>query len=356
MLQAVTLFLSLATGALQVAPEQPLTIRGELKEVPAQGTSGPSLLCEGTANLPNGVNLVAHLYYGKPVEGRELFRDSAIVKGGKFSQEFPVFSKKNFPGPYVARLVYDQVLQDLSAPNYPRTVVEFTLQIGGPADIDREGQAVRDQVIGEIRALQAIGDEVRAKLDEMKDKPEADRQAVYNAWHERSLEIRKHVDARKHPEYFILKLDLLADTGMEDLTTILMSSARCFVLNQRDNMVEGLTRLRQSCEYWIGEVGRARVQDFGKLVETLEECRTIARTLAEKPDGPIAPARRRFLELIAGVDRSVPPDFHETVLSITDRGTSFFNAVADKSSDVKTIHAELDRLLNRLAGSLRMIK
>lgn len=357
MLQAVTLFLSLsAAPALAQAPGDPqdrLALAGELKDVPAQGATGPTLLCEGTTNLPNGVSLVANLYYGKPVEGRELFRGNATIKGGRFSHSFPVFSTRNFPGPYVARLVYDPVLQGLEAPNYPRTTVDLSLKIGGPQDIDREGQSVRNQLVAEIRALLAIADEMKAKVVEMKGKPQADREAAFTGWHEKSLEISARMDPRKHPEFFILNLDLVAHTAMEDLSATLISAARCFVRDQPDVMAEGLTRLRQSCEYWIGEVGRAKVQDVAKLAESVEECRSIARKLLESPDDPVLPARRRFLELIGTLDKSAPVVYHDIILTITDRAASFFTAAADKSPDAKALHAELDSLLNRFAGTLR---
>lgn len=360
MLAVVTLLLlaraaSPAAAASQ-AGQEPLSIKGELKDVPPQGTSGPLVSCEGTTNLPNGVSLLAQLYYGKPVPGKELFSTSTTVKAGRIVQDFPVFSRRNFPGKYIARLTYDPVLQGLEAPDYPRTTVELVLQIGGPQDVDREGKAVRDDMIGEIRGLIAIADEIKAKLDEMQGKPQADREIPYKAWYERTSDVRKRLDPRKHPEYYILRLDLMADTAIEDLTGILMSSARCFVLGQRENMVEGLTRLRQGCEYWIGEIGNARILDVGKLADSVEECRSIAKKLIANAAEPVLPARRRFLELVAELDKSAPPDFHDLLLAVTDRATAFFTAVSDKAPEAPKLQEELDRLLARLAETLRSLK
>ena len=347
MLQVVTLVLALASS------QDSLTIKGDLKDVPAQGKERPILLCEGTTNLPNGVNLIAHLYYGKVHEGKELFKDSAIVKDGRFRQIFPVFARTNFPGTYIARLAYDSVLQGLNAPDYPRTAVDFVLKIGGPEDMDREGKVVRDQLIGEIRGILAITDKIKAKLDQWRDKTQDEREGPSKDWHERMLDIRKRADPRSHPEYYILRLDLMTDAMMENLSGILVSCARCFVLNQRENALEGLTRIRQTCEYWIGEVGSPGLQDFGKMADCAEECRTIARRLLENPDEPVLPVRRRFLELTALLDKSVPVDFHEVVLEIADRATAFFTAVSDKTPESKQIHAALDARLARLAASLR---
>ncbi|HLY73823.1 MAG TPA: hypothetical protein VKU80_06855 [Planctomycetota bacterium] len=347
MLQVVTLFLALA------APQDALVIKAELKEVPAQGKDGPSFLCEGTVNLPNGANLSAHLYYGTIIVGRELFKDSAIVKGGKFTQEFPIFDQRNFPGTYTVRLSYDPELQGLGVPDHPRTKVDVVLQVGGAADIDRESIAVRNQLTGEIRGLLAIADQVKGKLEEMKDKPQAEREALFKTWYEQILEMRKRIDPRKHPEYYILHLDLVADSSTEDLSGILTSSARCFVLNQRENTLEGLTRLRQSCEYWIGEISTPRLEDIGKMIANIEECRAIARKLVDSPGEPVLPARRRFLEITALLDRSVPAEFHDLILGITTRAAAFFNAVSDKSPDTKQQQAELDGSLQRFAGTLR---
>jgi len=350
MLQVVTLLLTLA------AAQDPLVLKGELKEVPPQGKDGPSFLCEGITNLPNGADLVTHLYYGRVDPGRELFKDTVIVKGGKFSQDFPIFAKRNFPGTYTVRIIYDPVLQGLGAADFPRTKVDILLQVGGVTDFDRESKAVRDELIGEIRGLVTLADQIKLKLEEMKEKPKEEREIPFKAWSEQTLELRKRLDPRKHPEYYILRLDLLANSGFEDLVGILMASARCFVLNQRENTLEGLTRLRQQCEYLIGEIGTPRLTDPSKMAASVEECRAIARKLLESPDAPVLPARRRFLELTAILDKSIPADFHDVVLGITSRAAAFFNAVSDKSPDVKKLHADLDGLLERFAGTLSGLK
>ena len=360
MLQVVTLLLVLAAAPsfakASEGEQESLVLKGELKEVPSQGKDSPSFLFEGTTNLPNGANVVTLLYYGRVETGRELFKDSGIVKGGKFSQEFPIFAKRNFPGTYTVRLIYDPVLQNLGAADLPRTKVDVSLQVGGATDIERESKAVRDELIGEIRGLEAMADQIKLKLEEMKEKSKDEREAPYKAWYEQTLELRKRLDPRKHPEHYILRLDLLANSGFEELVGILMASARCFVLSQRENTLEGLTRLRQQCEYLIGEIGTPRLTDPSKMAASVEECRAIARKLLNSPDAPVLPARRKFLELIAILDKSIPADFHEVTLGITSRATAFFNAVSDKSPDTKKLHADLDGLLERFAGSLSGLK
>src|SRR6185295_19611795 len=56
---AVSLFCAASTPQA-AAPEAPV-IKAELKDVPAQGKGKPSLLCEGTSNLPDGAYLNAYI-------------------------------------------------------------------------------------------------------------------------------------------------------------------------------------------------------------------------------------------------------------------------------------------------------
>jgi hypothetical protein len=349
MLHVVTLLLALAA-------QDPLTIKGSLKEIPAEGKAAPALLCEGTANLPNGAVLVAYLYYDKVSEGGELFRDFATVRAGAFTQEYPVFAKKNFPGKYLARFIYDPELQNLAASDFPRTVVDLTLQIGGPDDVARESKAFREQLAGEIRSIMAVGQEVKLKLEELKDKPASAWEPLIAAWRDETTRIRIRVDPRKTREYVILRLGSIADDGLEDLEKILLSAARCAAAGKHALCLEGLTRLNQTAEKWIGDISSPRLTDMTQIIALIEEGRALLLKVAESPDQPVLPTRRKFLEMIGLLDRSVPDTFHEVVLGINDRASTFFAAAADKSTDLKTAHQDLDGLLRRFAETLRNFK
>ncbi|HZE99175.1 MAG TPA: hypothetical protein VE981_19380 [Planctomycetota bacterium] len=350
MLQAVTLLL-----VLQAAPDS-LTIKADLKDVPAEGKNPPVILCEGTANLPHGSILAAYLYYGEIIEGKEIFRDFSTLKAGKFTQDFPVYTRRNFPGAYIARFIYDPALQGLGAADFPRTTVDFKLQIGGPQELAAETKAVRDQLVGEIRSYIDLADQVKAKLEELKGKPAVDWEAPLKAWRDKSVEIQKRADPHRVPEYMILKLDLIADTGFENLEGILLSAARCAAGGKREIALEGLTRLRQTGEAWIGDIGAPRITEFEQMARHVDGMRTLVRKLADDPEEPVLPVRRKFLELTGVLDRSVPGDFHDAVLEIGSRGAAFFIAAADKTAEAPRIHKELDELLDRLARTLRTLK
>src|SRR3989442_13268566 len=92
-----------ACAAPQGTAAETAVIKGELKDVPAQGKTGPLILCEGATNLPDGALINVYLYYDHVREGREIGKDTTPVKGGKFSHDLQPFLKKNLAGKYIAR-------------------------------------------------------------------------------------------------------------------------------------------------------------------------------------------------------------------------------------------------------------
>ena len=345
-------FLLLSALASQTVP----TLAGELKELPSKGKDGPLITCEGTVNLPNGALLRAYLYYGRIYTGKELFTDFATVNNGKFTQDFPVFPRKILPGKYIARFSFEPDLQTQAIAGFAFTKIDLTLQVGTAEDFEREAKLVREQLVGEIRGLTAIADQITAKLQELKGKPPAAWNELMEDWRTRTLEIQKRSDPRRVPEYSILNLDLIADSGMENLCGILLSAARFAAQGQGDVAVEGLTRLRQTAEYSASEIASPRLSDPGQIVLLIDQARALLREALGHPDAPVLPARRKFVEMNSLLDKSLPEDFHPLILEIGTRGVAFFNALADKEAGAKELQAELDRSLEKLATPLRRIK
>jgi hypothetical protein len=92
------------------------------------------------------------------------------------------------------------------------------------------------------------------------------------------------------------------------------------------------------------------------MAALVEEGRALLLKVTENPDKPLLPSRRKFLEMTELLDKSVPENFHEVILGISDRASTFFAAAADKSPDLKTAHQDLDGLLRRFAETLRNFK
>jgi hypothetical protein len=327
-------------------------LKAELKEVPAEGKTPPLILCEGSAGLPNGVTLNTYLYYGRS-DGKTIFKDTATVSDGKFVQDFPVFPKRILPGKYIARIVFNPALQNQAIPGAKETTLDITLQIGTTEDFEREAKLIRGQLSGEIQALVALGEEVKAKIEELKGKPAGAWADSLKEWTRKAVVVQGRAHPTKVPEYGILSLDLIADSGLENLSGILNSAARYAAAGKAGDALEGLTRLRQTGEYWIGEINSPKLTDPRDYLKVIESARKLIQETLSNPDAPALPARRKFVEMNALLQKSLPEEFQPAVLEIGTRSVAFFNAVSDKDAQMKDLHGELDKLLDRLAAPFR---
>jgi hypothetical protein len=346
---------SLACSTAQGAAKAP-EIKGELRDVPPQGNATPSLVCEGTTTLPDGVLLNAYLYYDRVNEGRELAKDTTTVKGGKFTQDFAPFprSKKNLAGKYIARFRFSPDFQSQAVPGFADTKVDIALQHGTPPDVERETRAIRDQLVGEIRAFTGMADEVKAKTVELKGKPAEAWAGAIKEWHQKSVDIQAR--AMKVPEYRMLNLDSVADAGLENLTGILISAAKYASIGKTDDALEGITRLRQTADYWVDEIASPKLTEPGQIFALIDSARQILKDVLSRPDDSVLPARRKFVQMNALLQKSLPEEVQATVLEIGTRSASFFNAVSDKQPNARELQKELDETFDRLIAALRRPK
>jgi len=351
---AVSLFCAASTPQA-AAPEAPV-IKAELKDVPAQGKGKPSLLCEGTSNLPDGAYLNAYIYYELLRDGREVAKDTITVKGGKFAHEFNAFNQSNLPGKYITRLVFNPDFQDQAMPGFKAARVDFPSQFGTPADADREIRKIRQQLAAEIQAFAAMGDEVEARMKEFNGKPAEAWEAPLKGWREKCTEIQRRSHPMRVPEYRILNLDTVADSGLENLTGILISSAKFATVGRNGDVREGLTRLRQTVEYLIDEVAAPKLTEPAEILQLIASARKLLKDALDRPDDPVLPVRRKFVEMNALLRKSLPEDFQGAVLDIGARSTDFFTALSDKQPSAKKLHAEVEQAFEKLLASLRRPK
>ena len=341
--------------ACQAAPAP--EIKGELRDVPAQANAGPALVCEATTNLPDGALLNAYLYYDRINEGREVARDVATVKGGKFSQEFAPFpkSKKNLAGKYIARFRFDPNFQNQRM-DFAPAKVDIVLQHGSPQDVARETQAVRDQLVGELRAYAAMADEVKAKIAELKDKPADAWKDALKGWHEKSTEIQRRSYPLKVPEYRVLNLDQIADSGLEQLGGTLLSAAKHASIGEAEIAREGLTRLRQSVDYYADDIASPKLVEPAQILALIDSARKLLKDSLDHPNDPVQPARRKFVEMTALLQKSLPEEVQSMVLEISTRGVVFFASLADKQPEAKDLQKELDENFDKLIAALKRPK
>ncbi|MBI3857524.1 MAG: hypothetical protein HY293_17730 [Planctomycetes bacterium] len=356
LLHLLSLSFLCACSAPQADAGQAPAIKAEIKEVPAKGEGRPSVLCEGTVNLPNGAFIQTYLYYGHVNEGKAIERDTATVQGGKFVQEFQPYPKKIFPGKYIVRMSYNPDLQNQAIPGFTQVIVDVTAQIGSAEDLERETKFFRGKLAGELQAMVALGDELKAKIDELQGKPDADWAPLLRAWNEKTLVIQKRCDPRNVPEYNILALDLSATSGMENLSGILNSAAKYAAAGKGKDAREGITVLRQTAEYWVGEMNTPKLTSAAQVVEAIDAAVKMLREALAQPDQPVLPVRRKFLAMNALLQKSLPEDLQPLVLEISTRSSAFFNAFSDKEPSAKELHARLIDSLEKLAAPMRPLK
>lgn len=344
-------FLLLAQAAAGEAP----ILKAELKEVPATEKTKGSLVCEGSTNLPNGALLQADLYYRIVDEGKSIDRPTISVQDGKFVQEFQPYPRKIFPGKYIVRLRFNPALQN-PAVNFSDARLDVPFQVGNEADFQREAAFFRGQLAGELREMVGLGEELKGKIKELEGKPADEWKELLKKWESKSHEIMHRADPRRVPEYNVLKIDHPATTGLENLAGILTSAAKYAAAGRGKEALEGITVLRQTAEYLIGEMTSPKLTTAAEVLELLDAARKLLQEAAAKPDQPVLPARRKFLEMNALLQKSLPEDMQPMAIEIGSVAARFFSALADQETNVKELLAEMEKTLEKLAGPLRSLK
>jgi len=343
-------FLLLAQAA---AAESPV-FKAELKDVASQGKAGPSFTCEGTTNLPDGALIDAYLYYDLVYEGRAISKGVATIKGGQFSVDFRPFARsaKNMAGKYIVVFRFNQALQNRAFSGVADGKGQVETRFGTVQEAEADAAAVREKLAGEIRALVALGDQVKAKIQELKGKPAEEWQPLLKEWTHQAVQCQVRTDPARVREYYVLHLDAIATSGMEGLAGTLNASARCAASGRNDEAAEGLTRLRQTGEYWTSEIASPRLTDPRDIARLIDSARKLVADSAANADTAPLPARRKFLEAIALLQKSLPEDFQPVVLEIGTLAADYFRALSDKEPTLRELQSKLDKALEKLAASL----
>ena len=99
-----------------------------------------------------------------------------------------------------------------------------------------------------------------------------------------------------------------------------------------------------------------RLRTPGQILELLEAARKLVQEAVSRPDQPVLPTRRKFLEMNALLQKSLPEELQSHALEIGKAGASLFTAMSDKEPNVKDLHAELEKSIERIAAPLRALR
>jgi len=353
MLYLAAAFSLFVAGTPSQAADQAPVLKPEVKDVPAQGEGRATILIEGTTNLPAGARIELYLYYGRLDDGPVIARTSFAVKDGKFSYELQPYRKKNLPGKYGLRLVYNPELQDQRFVGFGLGVVNHPFRFGTEEDFEREAKIFKAQLAAELQAMVDLGEELKTQIGKLEGKPADAWKPLMKEWMEKTHEIMKRADPHKNQEYNALNIDHPATTGLENLAGILNSAARYAAGGRGKEALEGVTVLRQTAQYLIGEMNAPKLTSAGQVLDTVDAAKKLIQDALNNPGQPVLPVRRKFLELNALLQKSMPEDVQPHILEVGRGAAAFFNALADKEPNVKELHAELEKSLEKIAAPLR---
>ncbi len=328
-------------------------IAPELKEIPGDAKKPPTLLCEGTTDLPDGAILKVNLYFGPVIPGEEKTRTLLQVKGGRFSKDFQLFGprERNLGGTYSIRVAFDPNLQPPALQSLPPIHADAKLEVGDALAREKEHAALRRQLADEIRAVQAVADDVQAGLAASKGKPDPKAwAALTEGWKKRLTAIERRAGAL--PEYGYLGLFHVVDSGLEQLREIVLNIADSAGKGLGGTVLEGRTVLDRTALQLLGELQPAALPP-GEARALVEDARRILRDAPGLSGEALAAARKKYVALTFALDRHVGAAHSELLGALADGGKRLFDALEDgKEADARPVQAELLEKAGKLIEAL----
>lgn len=355
-------FTMLLTGVLSCAQAPPKSegnapaagpkIEVTLKDVPAADGRPPRFAVEGKADVPSGHELRIYLYFGILDPGTELSGERVAVRNGTFAHDFTLFKTKNLAGSWILQTVYDPNLQTAGSGGSEPTKVVTPLRIGTELDAQQDRKFFSERLAAELRAVTALGEEVQAK-SASKPRPEGPAwDPILKDWRTRATAIQRRALPQHNPEYRVLGISLIADSGLETLIGILNAAAVCAKQGQLGNVDAGLQRLNDTVQKYVGDLAAPRLNEPHQIAALLRTLQDLLRETLAKAAEPVLPRKRLFIERMQILDLSLPANQHDLVQVIQTQGAAFFNAIADQKPEAKALLEDLDKRIQSLAGLL----
>lgn len=346
------------------------TYRVELspKDIPAQGKRPPVLLIEGTTTCPHGSRFDVDLFFDKKRDGRQLASKAIQALDGKFALELPLFESRNLAGVYIIELWFHPDLQhpDVRAQMGTEAVTKLLVhnfRIGDEKQAKAEKRAHHERLADDVRAFQAIADEIAARAGRPPRKPDRqpDREAwgkLTKTWEERAFQIESR--GLKVQEYRALGLDEMINNDFEKLredVSVICRRAFNAANNPKDpGMVillqEIRTAYKRSGDKLIEElVGTQASRE--QVVATLAEIRTLLRGALELAGDALPASRLRFRKAAASLESPIFEKRHDSIVAVVTRGLEFYAARAEGKPEAAAIHKELEAEIEKLSRYAR---
>ncbi len=346
-------------GACAAAPQDKKSaVQATASEIAAdeKEKKPPGFLCEGTADVPDGYRIDIYTYFGKPEKAAHIKQAALLVKGGKFSATFSVFTKKNLAGKYILRVTLDPNLQPARFQNIPGQEIDVVMNVGTEEDAGADRRTFGEGLIGDMKTLVALAEESKQKHLEGKGKLDA---AAWNTllkdWTRRAGQINKKV--MDTAEYRVLGFGGVMDTGFEHLTGIVMDLCRCASRGEEKDMREGRERLDVMVSGFADQLRGAPPDPKKVRAELVKNARDFLQD-AVYASGDRAPlGRNRFRQTLFDLhkDKALPEETRSVILELSASATELFDLL-DAKKEPKPLLDKIDARLGELLKALQNAK
>ena len=334
-LLSVLLLLSCASKAA-VADNPKIT--ATLSEAP-----GPKIVCEGTAEVPDGIVLNVELFISSQPD--KLDHRQVRVKDGAFAAPFEPFKRRerNLPGQYRVKVHYHEAFQVRPLPDVGAFFVEASATFGTAAEIAAAHKGVRDRLTADLNGFKAVADDVVAAFDAAQGKPDPKEWTKrVEGWKKSCTDIEDR--AAVDPDYKALGFGRITQTSTE----YLREKVRGIVEHAGAGRTADVRLSREQLEGMI----RSIIIEIAPAGSTTADRRHLigqargALTAALESEGPaFAACKRAFTEAVFRLNLKASGLAQEILRQIAEDGVVYFDTADADREKAKPLIAPLDRKL-----------
>jgi hypothetical protein len=337
--------LSVLLLSCSTSPQGNPKITASLVEAP-----GPKLVCEGTAEMPNGIVLNIEIFFEKQPE--KITHQQVRVKDGAWSAPFLLFKgrERNLPGRYRVRVHYHPAFQPRPLENVDAYFVEATSQIGTAEEIETAHKAVRERLVADLKAFKALADEIQAAFEAAKGKPEpADWKKRVEGWKKACAEIEDR--AALDPDYKALNFGRVTQTGTEYLREKVRALVEFGGAGREADLRLGKEQLEGMIRSIIIEIAPegSTTADRRQLIGQARG----ALTSALEAEGPaFAACKRAFIEAVFRLSLKAEGLAREILQQVNEDGVVYFDTADADREKAKPLYPALDKKLTDALNAL----
>lgn len=304
---------------------------------------GPKVLCEGTAEMPDGVVLNVEIFYDKQPE--KLDYQQVLVKGGVFTASFALYKRRerNLPGDYKVRVHYHNAFQRKPLENVDNYFVEAAARIGTKDEIEAAHKDARERLSGQLKGFKLVADDIAAAFDAANGKPDPkDWTKRVGGWKKAVSDLEDAVGL--DPDYKALGYGRVTLSSIEYLREKVRALVEFGGAGRAADLRTGREQLDGMIRSILLEIAPAG-SSTAERTQLIGQARA-ALTQAMDAEGPeFAAAKRAFTESVFRLNLKAGGLAQEILRQIAEDGVVFFDTADAERNKAKPLIPPLDKKL-----------